>query len=161
MTKCGSPDYVITRETKAVMAKDNPYYRTLVYEGGRQRHLRYTLKQIAENSCLEYGLELEDRSRTVKEILHSSSKLPIPVHPAEGIFMIPTTSMKNSDCVLVAYHHIHFFDQRDHKGYIGFRDGTGLYVNTSKSTLDIQYRRTSQLIVHLNWEKIFRNRETG
>lgn len=161
MIKRGSPNYIITRKTKAVMAKDHPYYRTIIYEEDRERYFNYSVKQIAEKSCQQYGLELEDRNRAAQEILHSSSKLPIPMHPAEGIFMIPTTSMKNPDCVLVAYHHILFFDQRDHKGYIGFRDGTGLYVNTSKGTLDTQYRRTSQLIVHLNWEKIFRDRETG
>lgn len=151
----GTSVYTMTFQTKAIMNKESGYYRSRILEGKRERYAIHKPEQIIENNCLIYGSTLEGRKAAVKDILKSSSKLPIPIAPERGLYMIPTASAKKMDCVWVAYHHIDFYEQRDDKTYIAFTDGSGIYVNTSVSTFDMQYKRMSQVIVHLNRPVIF------
>jgi competence protein ComK len=155
MKKGSTSVYTITYHTKAIMNKESAYYRSLILEGKRERYGIHKPEQIIDNNCLIYGATLEGMRIAVKNILNSSSKLPIPISTEKGFYMIPTASTKKKDCVWVAYHHIKFYEQRDDKTYIAFNDGTGIYVNTSESTFDMQYKRMSQVIVHLNWPVIF------
>lgn len=150
------PVYIISLKTKAIIPKESAYYRSLIIiEGGKEIHSIHSPEQIIDNSCLLYGSTLKGRKDAVKDVLKSASKLPVPVNPALGIFMMPTASTKNKDCVWLAYHHIDDYEQRDDKTYIAFYDGTGIYINTSVSTFDSQYKRTSQIIVHVNRGVLF------
>lgn len=147
--------YIISPKTKAIIAKDSAYYRSHILEENRERFTIHKPEQIIDHSCLVYGSTLEGRRKAVKDVLKSASKLPISVIPENGVFMIPTASIKSKGCVWVAYHHIDDYEQRDDKTYIAFRDQTGIYINTSENTFDSQYKRTSQVIVHLNWQRLF------
>ncbi|MFA1822480.1 competence protein ComK [Virgibacillus oceani] len=155
MGEGASSVYTITQRTKAIMHKESAYYRSLILEGNKERYSIHKPEHIIKNSCLIYGTNLDGGKQAVKDILNSSSKLPISIVPEGWLLMLPTASMKNRDCVYIAYHHINFYEQRDDKTYIAFHDGTGIYVNISESIFDIQYKRTSQVIVHLNWGVIF------
>lgn len=137
------------------MTKDSNYFRTEIVEEGRRRHSNYTAEQILDQSCTKFGASLKGRKDAVKEVLNSTSKLPVLVDEGRNIFMFPTASLKNNDCVWLAYHHIKFFEARDDKTYIGFHDGMGIYVNASENVIDMQYKRTSQLIIYFNWRNIF------
>ncbi|MBY7144698.1 competence protein ComK [Virgibacillus sp. NKC19-3] len=152
------PEYIIEKQTKAIMTKNTTYYRTQILEGGKKRHSSYTLEHILDQSCIAFGSSLKGRKDAVKEILHSASKLPVPIDTDSGLYMLPTSSLKSNDCVWLAYHHIKFYEGRDDKTFIGFRDGTGIYVNASYNIIDMQHKRTSQLIIYFNREKIFGGR---
>jgi len=152
--------YKITHHTKAIMNKESVYYRSRILEENEERYSLHKPEQIIENNCRKYGWNLNDNRNKVKDILNSSSKLPVPLIPESGLCMIPTASIKNRDCVWVAYHQIKFYEQRDDKTYIAFQDGTGIYINTSESAFDMQYKRTSQVILHLNWGVIFERANT-
>lgn len=156
MRKGFSPIYTINHQTNAIMNKESKYFRSLILEGKQKRHAIHKLKEIIDYNCIHYGATSEGRKTVVKNILGSSSKLPIPISPEKGLYMIPTVSLKNKDCVLIAYHQVKFYEQRDDKTYIAFKDGTGLYVNVSESAFNMQYKRTGQVIVHLNWQVIFK-----
>ncbi|GAB3789520.1 competence protein ComK [Virgibacillus kimchii] len=147
--------YVITYHTKAIIYKDSAYYHSRILEGDRERLVIHHPEKIIEQNCLVYSSALQLRKKEVKDILHSSSKLPIPICPEKGYFMIPTASTRKKDCVWLAYHHIQFYEQRDDKTYICFNDGTGIYVNISKNAFDMQYKRTSQVIVHYKRRLLF------
>ncbi|WP_246202492.1 competence protein ComK [Virgibacillus doumboii] len=151
--------YIITQQTKAILSKDSPYYRSLIIEGQRERHSTYRPEQIIDHSCILYGSTLEGRRNAVKSTLKICSKVPVPVIPDKGVYMLPTSSTKNKDCVWISYYHIEDYEQRDDKTYVTFGDGTGLYVNTSESSFDLQYKRTSQLIARLNRSAFFPKRE--
>lgn len=151
-----APIYIIGKQTKAIMTKDASYYRTQILEEGRKRHSRYTLEQILDHNCKVGGLsDLKGRKRAVQEILKSASKLPIPINPSEGLFLMPTASLKNQNCVWLAYHQIKSYEGRDDKTFIGFHDGTGIYVNASVNIIDMQHKRTSQLVIYFHWKNIF------
>jgi len=147
--------YIISPETKAMIKVDSPYYRTKIVEGRTEKLSVQWPEQIIDNSCLIHGADLKGRRKSAQIILESAFKLPIPIAPSFSIFMFPTASVKSKDCVWLAFHHIKFFEQRGNQTYIGFYDNTGIYVNASEKTIDTQYKRTSQLIVHFNRRTLF------
>ncbi|MBP2076184.1 competence protein ComK [Oceanobacillus polygoni] len=148
--------YIISPETKAIMRNsESSYYRSKVLEGKDEKISIHRPEQIIDNSCLLYGSDLKGRKEAVQKILCTTSKLPVPISPTRGVFMFPTSSIKNKDCVWIAFHHVKFYEQRDDKTYIGFIDETGIYVNVSENTIDTQYKRTSQVIVHYNRRVLF------
>lgn len=157
MEEARSSLYIICQKTKALMTKDATYYRTQIFEEGRkrQRHSRYNAEQLLDYNCLRFDSDIEGRKRAVERILRSNTKLPIPIDTIKGIYMLPTASVKNKNCVWLAYHHIRSYEQRDDKTFIDFYDDTGIYVNASVHTIDMQYKRTSQVIIHFNRVKLF------
>lgn len=160
MDKSVTSVFIITRATKAIIAKDSTYYRSLILEGSKEQHSLHRPEQILDNSCLIYSSTLGGRRTAAKKILRSTSKIPIPVSPEKGLYMLPTSSTKNKDCVWFSYYHIDFYEQRENKTYVAFNDGSGLYVNTSLSSFDLQYKRTSQVIVKQNHGLLFGRRTT-
>ncbi|WP_042221455.1 competence protein ComK [Oceanobacillus manasiensis] len=147
--------YIITPHTKAIISHESAYYKSLIYETGEERHSIHNPTQIIDNNCLIFGASREGRKKSVKDILGASSKLPLPVIPQVGVYMIPTASSKNKDCVWISYHQVASYEQQGDKTYITFLDGTGIHAATTKSSFDMQYKRTSQLIVHMNRSIIF------
>lgn len=150
--------FIITQATKAIIAKDSAYYRSLILEGSNERHSLHRPEQVLDNSCLLYGSTLAGRRAAVQDVLKTNSKIPVPVIPGKGVYMLPTSSAKSKDCVWLSYYHIDFYEQRDNKTYVAFIDGSGLYVNTSVNTMDLQYKRTSQVIVNDNRAILFGRR---
>lgn len=155
MVRVNRPVYIVSSKTQAIIAKDSDYYRARILEVNNEKLSIHKPEQIIDHSCLIYGSSLKGRRTSVKDILKSATKLPIPVIPDHGVYMIPTASVKNKHCVWVAYHHIDIYEQRDDKTYIMFKDHTGIYVNTSRETFDSQYKRACQVILHLNWHRLF------
>ncbi|MFZ3578257.1 competence protein ComK [Virgibacillus sp. DJP39] len=150
--------YIITQATKAIYPADSSYYRSIILEGSDQRKSVQRPEQIIDNSCLLYGAALSGRRTAVKDILKVTSKLPIPVIPENGVYMFPTSAAKSKDCVWLSFHHIKSIDKREGKTYVAFRDGSGLYVNASESTMNFQKLKTCELIVHLNRSILFGRR---
>lgn len=145
------PAYIISKKTKAIITKHSNYHRALILEENNIEKLSiHKPEQIISNSCIVHGVTFAGRMPAVERILNTTIKLPIPISVAVGIYLIPTASLKNEDCVLIAYHQIDQYEERNGKTFISFYDGTGIYVNTSINSFDSQYKRTSQVIVHLN-----------
>lgn len=155
--KFSSPVYIIGRQTKAIMTKDSAYYRSRILEITRERHSVHSPEQIIDNTCLLYGSTMKGRRESVKDLLKLNSKIPVPVIPEKGVYLLPTSSSKNKDNVWFSFYHIDQYEQRDDKTYVAFHDGTGLYVNTSEAAFDMQYKRTSQIIAKLNRSFFFGN----
>jgi len=147
-----SPTYVITTETKAIIAKDSNYYRSRILEKGeKESTCIHKPAHIMNYSCIIYGASLEGKRNAVELMLKTRIKLPIPVFPDHNVYMFPTASIRKHDCVWLSYYHIYDYEKRDDKTYIVFRDGTGLYVNASESTVDMQFKKTSQVIAQMKW----------
>lgn len=155
MDKSMTSVFIITKATKAIIAKDSAYFRSLILEGAHEQHSLHRPEQILDNSCLIYGSSLDGRRTAAKNTLKIRSKIPVSVIPEKGVYMLPTSSTKNKDCVWFSYYHIDSYEQRDSKTYVAFTDGSGLYVNTSTSSFDLQYKRTSQVIVRQNRTLLF------
>lgn len=150
--------YEITHNTKAIITKETAYTRARILDKGRVRDVHYKPEEILEHNCLRHGVSLDGRRDSVRKILQIYNKLPVPVIPQLGVYLLPTASIKSKDCVWISYYHNDYFEQRDEKTYISFTDGTGLYVNTSATKFDMQRKRTSELIAHDHRITVFGNK---
>ncbi|RYG71621.1 competence protein [Lentibacillus lipolyticus] len=145
-----SPIYVVSKQTKAILTKDSAYYRSLILETGQKKHSTHSPEEIIDHTCVMYGSTLDVRRKYVRKLLRVNSKVPVPVIPSKGVYMLPTASSKKKDNVWLSYYHIKSVEQRDDRTYVTFHDGTGLYVNASLKTFDLQDKRTSQMIAKMN-----------
>lgn len=147
--------FEITPNTKAIYSCDTGYYRSKILEAKEEVcSVRYPIT-LLDDSCLSHGSSLEGREKAVRKILRTKSKLPIPVNPDKGIYMLPTLSKRNRDCVWLSYYLIDNYYQVDDRTLVTFTDGTYIYVKVSEASLDLQFKRTSQVIAQLNRETIF------
>ncbi|GAA0436520.1 hypothetical protein GCM10008983_11540 [Lentibacillus halophilus] len=145
-----SPIYLISQQTKAIVTKDSAYYRSLILETSKEKHSAYRPEQIIDHACVLNGSTLEGRRKSVRKLLNVSSKVPVPVIPDQGVYMLPTASSKKKDNVWLSFYQIDSFEQRDDRTYVMFHDGSGLFVNTSVKAFDLQFKRTSQIIAKMN-----------
>lgn len=138
--------YKITRKTIALIHKNSNYYQTRIIERDLTKRSIFSMEQILDKSCISYGAGIIGRREAAKNILQTNINLPVSVGPTEGVYMFPTASRTNKNCVYLSYYHIKYYEQRDHKLYVGFHNGTGLYIKVSLHTFDIQIKKTAQLI---------------
>lgn len=148
--------YKIRRETNAILSKDHTLYRSLILEGAKKIPSIHGPEKILEDNCIHNGASLEGRQQSAQEILQTKIKVPIPVFPNCGIFMVPTKSLKSKDCGLFSYYQIRNFEQRDRGTFVRFYDGSGVVVNVSKSSFNMQYKKAGQLIANLHRNMIFK-----
>ncbi|MFC3040376.1 competence protein ComK [Virgibacillus xinjiangensis] len=148
--------YQISKQTKALITEEIGNYRTSILEkdGGRRRS-SHRPEKILQHSCQMGGSDIEGRRKAVKEILGISCKLPVPTHPGEGLFMVPTTSIRKKECVWLNYQHFKTCQQQGSQAYITFWDGSGLFVDASATQVDAQIKRASQVIVQMNYGRLF------
>lgn len=148
--KGGAVDYIINRKTQAILHMDSPYYRTKIYEENRVIYSKHHPLQIIDYSTTLNGSSVQGRSKTVKRILKSKSKLPIPVIPNLGMFLFPTTSVRNRDCVCLSYYHVKEFKQHGNKLAVILKDDKVLLLDISYNQFDLQIKRTSQVIAYFH-----------
>lgn len=147
--------YLITNNTKAIYLCDTGYYRSKILENDQELcSVRYPIA-LLHDSCIEYASSMEGREDAVEKILKTKSKLPVPVDPDNGIYMFPTLSKRNKDCVWLSYYHIDHYQQIDNRTLVTFTDGTSTYAKVSENVLDLQFKRTGQVIAQQHRDRLF------
>src|SRR5699024_6497024 len=89
---------------------------------------------------------LDGREEYAVKILKTRSKLPVLVDEDNEVYMFPTMSKRNKNCIWLSYYHIHDYKGVDDRTFITFKDGAFLYVNSSIFSFDLQFKKTSQVI---------------
>src|SRR5699024_525184 len=118
-------NYIVSIHTKAILNKDNAYYKTRIYEKKQIWNHVHKADNILKQNCIENGSTVEGRREFARKILSSPIKLPIAICPQLDVYMLPTSSPKSLECVWVAYYHVKKYEERDDKTYIFFRDEIG------------------------------------
>lgn len=147
--------FKITRDTKAINLCDTGYYRSEIFENNETFYSVRSPLSLLDDGCISGGASLEGREVAVGKILNTRTKLPVPVDPDNGIYMLPTLSKRNKDCVWLSYYQIDKYEQVDERTLVVFKDGTNIYVKVSEAVLDLQFKRTSQVIAQLNSDRLF------
>ncbi|MFD1852148.1 competence protein ComK [Oceanobacillus bengalensis] len=147
--------YMVTKETKLLKYNESDYYKTTIFEKNEEKYSPFHPEIILDNTCRKEGTSLEGRTGVVKEILKSSSKLPIPLIIAEDVYMFPTASAKNKNCVWFSYYQIKKYEQYGEGTLVTFHDETFIYVDISINSFISQRRKTSEIIVYYNKPKLF------
>lgn len=155
MQKSNHRVYIITEHTKAILASQSSYYRSTVLEGKNEFRSVYTPEMILDHSCILYGSTLHGRRKAIREYFGITSKIPLMIDARKAIYMMPTSSTRRKDCAWLSFYQIEFYEQRDNRCYVQFLDGTGIYLSSSVNTLDMQHKRTSQIIASLNRPSIY------
>ncbi|GGJ91647.1 hypothetical protein GCM10007063_12820 [Lentibacillus kapialis] len=145
-----SPLYIITERTQAILREDSSYYQSRILEESNERNSVHRPDQIINNTCILNGSTLKGRRDSMKGLLKLNSKVPVPVVPEKGVYMLPTCASKNKNNVWISFYQINDFEQCDNRTYVSFHDGTGLFVNVSESAFDMQYKRTGEIIARMN-----------
>lgn len=141
--------YKITRETKAIKLKRTGYFNSIIWHGTKRKYSIYEPIEIIQENCIKNGSSLEGRLESVRRILNSRTKLPIPVIPEYGVFMVPTMSARNEHCVWFSYYHIKHYKKKGKMTRVKLSNDIGLYVKVSANQFDLQVKRTSQVIANL------------
>lgn len=140
--------YVVNQKTKAILINADPHYPTKILEDHQVVYCRQTPKEIVNQSCLLGGSTLRGRRLAMEKMLHTKSKLPIPVKPNEGIFLFPTRSPRSVYCEWISFFHVKQFCEI--KGTQGstvyFTDDSELHVPTSGFSVRRQMQLTGLAI---------------
>jgi competence protein ComK len=147
--------YTITRNTIAILRLYDPIYQSRVLEADKEILVEQPPLSIIDHSCMQYGSSYEGRVHAIGRLLRTDKKVPIPVHPAHGVFMLPTSSPTNTHCVWLSFYHIQSYKETKSRTQVGFYNGTALFVETSERSFDQQYKRTGTVIALLNNEHFF------
>lgn len=140
--------YRINPATQLLMKVDDGKYRTKIIELDNIIHIDQDPLEIIDENCTSSGASLEGRSATVRRILNSNTNLPIPVHVHEGVYLFPTISTSNDNCIWISYFHIFSHEPLGNKSLITFQNGQQIIVDLSYNRLDKQKKRTSEVIAY-------------
>lgn len=144
--------YKITAKTQAIMNAHDSYYKAKIIEGKNDiTYSPFSPVKLIDFNCTDNGASLEGRAETVKKILGIKSKLPIPIFHQAGIYMFPTTSVKNRDCIWLSYYHIKKYVQHGKQAMVYLTDNSSMFIKTSLNQLDLQIKRTSQVIAYFHY----------
>ncbi|WP_217586432.1 competence protein ComK [Lentibacillus saliphilus] len=142
--------YLISRNTKAILAHDSPYYKARIFEREEPENVIKSPQVILEENCIIYGSSLHGRRESVKKLLGLKYKVPIPVDPKKDVFFFPTAASRNKDCVWLAYYQIQNFREEGDRLKVQFLDGTCLLINVSLHAFSQQYLKTAQVITMMS-----------
>lgn len=140
--------YEVNRKTMAILAHTDPLYPTKILEVSRIVYCKQTPKVILNQSCLLGGSTFRGRQIAMEKLLHTKSKLPVPVRPNDGIFLFPTRSPRSVYCEWISFFYVEDFKEMDiEKGStIYFTNGKELHIPTSGFSVRRQMRLTGQAI---------------
>lgn len=144
----GKVKYIISNKTLAITSIESNYYRTKIYEEDDVIYSKESPLTIIENSCLHYGSSLQGRKDASKHILKSNSKLPITITPHHKLFILPTKSHRNKECVWFSYYHVEDYIKIEDRLAVLLSNYNVMNINISFNQFDMQMKRTSQLIAY-------------
>lgn len=102
--------------------------------------------EIVKKSCSYFGSSYDGRKDGSKRLTGITHKAPIIVDPHTGIFLFPTTSPSNPQCIWISHEHVLTWEPGDNNmTVITFRNKQKLLVPMSIRSFDNQMSRTSRL----------------
>jgi competence protein ComK len=156
-------DYVINRNTMAIMTITHDEYRTKILEPNKIIYCRKTPSMLITEACLDGGSTYIGRKDAMKRMLRTSSKLPIPINPTNGIFFFPNKSPKESECNWFSFFHIKNYiksNQDKSKTAITFIDHSTEDVDTSYSSISRQFCLTGLAVALVYKKALWHGEET-
>ncbi|MBS4171987.1 competence protein ComK [Bacillus sp. FJAT-49736] len=102
--------------------------------------------EIVKKSCEYFGSSLIGRKEGTKRLIGITHKAPIIVDPHTSIYLFPTTSPTNPQCIWISHDHVfHQEKASSNSTLVTFRNKETLTVPVSISSFENQMYRTSLL----------------
>lgn len=137
--------YEIKKTTLAVMRCHHVEYQTLILDEEGEFLTSKSPERLFEEACLKHGSSYEGRKQAVVHMLKYWKRTPFAISPFHGIYVFPTASPRDFDCVWLFSQRILCFiphPANDEHSVVKFRNGQELVVKVRANFLKSQYART-------------------
>lgn len=148
--------YIISSKTKAIITETKSHYRSKILEENGEHYSLEKPEKIIDRSCIEHYSSMEGRRTYAQKMLNTKSKVPLAIIPRKGVYLVPTTSSRNENCVWLSYYQIKSFYGNQSTVCINFYDNTSTEIKGSANVFDMQYKRASQVIARTHRSDIFK-----
>lgn len=112
-------------------------------------------QSVIEELCLLYGGSLNGKLAAFRHILHVKQKPCI--YLSNDIILIPITSLKAPDCILINYKHVIACKSDAQQCQIIFDNGQKIWVNCDARTMKKQMKRCDLFQEHLLYQETLNN----
>lgn len=107
-------EYFIVKDTKALLPEFYQGYRyTKVLENTETFVVKQAPEEIIKESIIRYGSEYIGANKSSQYYLGNSYTLPLQISGVHQIYMFPTASKKDANCIWVSFNHICGIDPLD------------------------------------------------
>lgn len=141
--------YVINPNTIALQRANLGYFRTKIIELNASKTSQFSISEILKHSCNVYGSSYVGRRDFSSYVLQSNYKLPIPIYPEGGVYLLPTSSQQNPNCIWLSYYHIENYRSEGKLTALQLSNQQQMYIDVTYKQFDNQMKRTSQVIAQL------------
>lgn len=159
-------EYEVSPDTMAIIpVQYGSKIYTEIFEYGDSYLSPFKPLDIVKRSCEYFGASYEGRKTGTKRLIGITHKAPIIVDPHTLIFLFPTTSPLNPQCIWISHKHVLYRERNDADSTIvTFQNKQTIVLPISKSSFENQLQRTAQLRTQLaqNIENIgYKQRRKG
>lgn len=102
------------------------------------------IRHYVDQLCLTHGSSLDGRIASARYLLQRKSLLPIVVN--KDICLIPNTSFRQMNLVLLNYYQIASVQAKSTGCNVSFLDGNQVFISVPKSQLQRQLEYTKRLL---------------
>lgn len=135
--------YIISNETLAIIPQGK---KTKIIEGKHTKISNEITADIIEKNCYYNGSTLDGRIKGSSYLLGSNYKPPIVINDSLNIILVPTHSIRNSNCNWINLTTIlHYTPISKNKVQIEFRNNRKIVVEVSYNIFDKQVLRATRL----------------
>lgn len=106
-------------------------------------------KVYIELLCNRYGLSLDGSLSAIKRNLKIHQKCPVLVHPLLQIYLFPTCSMEEDDCIWINSKQIKKISRKGLLTEIMFSNGISLECNVGNRSIKKQILRCEMMENHI------------
>ncbi len=100
--------HIITRATEAIIPVYNEFghLHSVIYESMEKHFITMTPKKLIEENCRFYFSTFEGRMEAARELLNITQMVPICISERTKIYLFPTCSPRNEECMWLNPVHI-------------------------------------------------------
>jgi competence protein ComK len=121
--------------------------------------LEKKMNDVIESLCNQYGLSKNGSITAIKNTLKIYQKCPVLVHPILQIYLFPTLSMQDKECLWINSKQIEKVKHEDLNTVIIFKDKTQLLCNVGirsiKKQMDRCRRMEERIISQYQIDQLF------
>lgn len=108
-------------------------------------HIKKKPIDIIEGICNRYGMSGYGSIQAIKQTLKIHQKCPILVHPILQIYLFPTVSMKDQNCIWINSKRIQKLINHDYQTEIKFIDHSSILCNVGIRSIKKQINRCEMM----------------
>lgn len=145
---CRKDVFIITTEVTVIY----PYYDTcgrlqsMIMEGDQLHLVNRKPIDVVDTNLRRGGSSLRGASEAAKELLGSTSMAPVAISKIHGIYMIPTVSPKDPDCIWVAVGQVKDYEYSSpNHVLVHFHNGSSICLPISESRFKSRLHRAYSL----------------